>query len=229
MYRNSLFGVDIDSGAAEIAKLRLWLSLVVDEEDILSIKTLPNLDYKIVCGNSLLGLPEGVLLNTETIKKIENFKDKFINTTNPKLKNDLKEKIDELIYELIKEASDLIKYNLDIKFDFHIFFPEVFHNQNAFDIVIANPPYIGEKGDKEIFREIKQSPLKKYYSRKMDVFYFFFHLAINICKENSIIAFITTNYYPTAFGARKLREDFKWRSSINHIINFNELKIFDLL
>jgi hypothetical protein len=52
---NSLYGVDIDSGAVEIAKLRLWLSLVVDEDDIQNIKPLPNLDYKIVCGNSLIG------------------------------------------------------------------------------------------------------------------------------------------------------------------------------
>src|SRR4030042_1130847 len=53
--QNSLYGVDIDPGAVEIAKLRLWLSLVVDEDDFKEIKPLPNLDYKIVCGNSLLG------------------------------------------------------------------------------------------------------------------------------------------------------------------------------
>ena len=54
--QNCLYGVDIDPGAVEIAKLRLWLSLVVDEEDVKQIKPLPNLDYKIVTGNSLLGV-----------------------------------------------------------------------------------------------------------------------------------------------------------------------------
>ena len=54
--KNCLYGVDIDPGAVEIAKLRLWLSLVVDEEDVKQIKPLPNLDYKIVSGNSLLGV-----------------------------------------------------------------------------------------------------------------------------------------------------------------------------
>ncbi|MBM4177117.1 MAG: class I SAM-dependent DNA methyltransferase, partial [Ignavibacteria bacterium] len=57
---NSLYGVDIDPGAVEIAKLRLWLSLVVDEDDISNIKPLPNLDYKIVCGNSLLGVEKNL-------------------------------------------------------------------------------------------------------------------------------------------------------------------------
>ena len=60
--QNSLYGVDIDPGAVEIAKLRLWLSLVVDEEDIKQIKPLPNLDYKIMQGNSLLEEFEGVKL-----------------------------------------------------------------------------------------------------------------------------------------------------------------------
>ncbi len=57
-----LYGVDIDPGAVEIAKLRLWLSLVVDEDDIRQIKPLPNLDYKIMQGNSLLDHFEGVKL-----------------------------------------------------------------------------------------------------------------------------------------------------------------------
>lgn len=57
-----LYGVDIDPGAVEIAKLRLWLSLVVDEDDIREIKPLPNLDYKIMQGNSLLDRFEGVKL-----------------------------------------------------------------------------------------------------------------------------------------------------------------------
>lgn len=57
---NSIYGVDIDGGAVEIAKLRFWLSLVVDEEDIKNIKPLPNLDYKIMQGNSLITSYEGI-------------------------------------------------------------------------------------------------------------------------------------------------------------------------
>lgn len=65
--QNSLYGVDIDPGAVEIAKLRLWLSLIVDEEDIREIKPLPNLDYKIMQGNSLLEEFEGVKLFDEKL------------------------------------------------------------------------------------------------------------------------------------------------------------------
>jgi len=52
--QDCLYGVDIDPGAVEIAKLRLWLSLVVDEEEIRQIQPLPNLDYKIMQGDSLI-------------------------------------------------------------------------------------------------------------------------------------------------------------------------------
>src|SRR5438046_9931496 len=66
---HSLYGVDEDPGAVEIAKLRLWLSMVVDEEEISDIKPLPNLDYKIMQGNSLLEEFEGVRLFDEKALK----------------------------------------------------------------------------------------------------------------------------------------------------------------
>ena len=47
--QNNIFGVDIEQGAVDIARLRFWLALVVDAEEP---QPLPNLDYKITCGNS---------------------------------------------------------------------------------------------------------------------------------------------------------------------------------
>jgi hypothetical protein len=68
--QESIYGVDIDPGAVDIAKLRLWLSLVVDEEDYRTIKPLPNLDYKIVCGNSLLRT-EKTLFNNNLLHTLQ--------------------------------------------------------------------------------------------------------------------------------------------------------------
>lgn len=55
--RDNLYGVDIENSAIEIAKLRLWLSLIenLDLSDISQIETLPNIEYKIIDGNSLIG------------------------------------------------------------------------------------------------------------------------------------------------------------------------------
>lgn len=63
---HSLYGVDLDPSAIDIARLRLWLSLVVDEDDYTVIDALPNLDYKIMQGNSLIEEFEGVKLFDET-------------------------------------------------------------------------------------------------------------------------------------------------------------------
>jgi adenine-specific DNA-methyltransferase len=214
---HSLYGVDIDPGAVEIAKLRLWLSLVVDEEDIKNIKPLPNLDYKIVCGNSLLGV-EKDLFNLQHFTDLEKLKPLHFNETNPAKKQEYKKQIDNLISQIT---------NGHTEFDFEVYFSEVFHANGGFDVVIANPPYIGESGHKELFRKTKTGILGQYYLGKMDYFYFFFHLSFNISKAKGQIAFITTNYYLTATGALKLREDFKKRGIIRRLINFNELRIFE--
>lgn len=130
--QNCLYGVDIDPGAVEIAKLRLWLSLVVDEEDIKQIQPLPNLDYKIVCGNSLLGVEKN-LFNIELFQKLEELKPLYFNETNAKKKQEYRKQIDNLIKKLT---------NNNETFDFEVYFSEVFHEKGGFDVVIANPPYI---------------------------------------------------------------------------------------
>jgi len=107
--QNSLYGVDIDPGAVEIAKLRLWLSLVVDEEDIRQIKPLPNLDYKIMQGNSLIELisPEFLAGRGDSIRKglIERFnreKDELFEITSPSQKQRKREELNSLIREIFK-------------------------------------------------------------------------------------------------------------------------------
>ena len=115
---HSLYGVDIDPGAVEIAKLRLWLSLVVDEDDIKNIKPLPNLDYRIMQGNSLISefmginfdskkerSTENLMFKDETHGLIEQFqkkKDEFLNESNVLQKTKLKNKVDGLLIEIFE-------------------------------------------------------------------------------------------------------------------------------
>lgn len=96
--QDGLYGVDIDPGAVEIAKLRLWLSLVVEEESIKNIRPLPNLDYKIMQGNSLLGEYEGVELIDRSFFEKEEPREKELAA--------LKERQNELQQEYIKLHSE---------------------------------------------------------------------------------------------------------------------------
>lgn len=66
--KKSIFAVDIEPSAIDIAKLRLWLSLVVDAE-VKTVNTLPNLDYNIMVGNSLIDEYEGIKLFDEELLK----------------------------------------------------------------------------------------------------------------------------------------------------------------
>jgi hypothetical protein len=93
--QNCLYGVDIDPGAVEIAKLRLWLSLVVDEQEITQIQPLPNLDYKIVCGNSLLGFP----FKSQRLTAIEQLKQQFFDEADHEKKAKLKSQVDQQLRE----------------------------------------------------------------------------------------------------------------------------------
>ena len=130
--QNSLYGVDIDPGAVEIAKLRLWLSLVVDEEDVRQIKPLPNLDFKVVTGNSLLSVDKDELENWQALNRLEKLKPKFFDEPHGERKQAYKQEISDLMYELTKGNKT---------FDFEIYFSEVFHLNAGFDVLIANPPY----------------------------------------------------------------------------------------
>lgn len=125
---NSIYGVDIDPGAVDIAKLRFWLSLVVDEEDVKNIKPLPNLDYKIMQGNSLITNYEGIdfdeiideykpntqlMMNlwgdkTQDLKlKLKNKQSEFLKTPYATRKVELKHEIEDTILELVKEKLEI--------------------------------------------------------------------------------------------------------------------------
>ncbi|HHZ00398.1 MAG TPA: DNA modification methylase, partial [Tissierellia bacterium] len=191
---NSLYGVDIDPGAVEICKLRFWLSMIVDEEDFHNIKPLPNLDYKIVCGNSLLGVEKG-LYNHQDFAELEKLKPKYFSfsETNPIKKQQLKNEIDRLIYKITKGHKE---------FDFEVYFSEVFREKGGFDIVIANPPYISTKGVSENVKKL----LQKYYGFADDLYSHFYFRSMEILKKNGILTYISSKTFWTIQTKKNLRE-----------------------
>lgn len=166
--KNNIYGVDIEKGAVDIARLRFWLAIIVDEEEPLP---LPNLDYKIMQGNSLLESFEGEDLsnmtkqesgnlfdNGEAIAKLTQAINGFYIPHDHVAKAKIRAQIKENIIQLLKERQlppkvieDLSKLDLHENSQFflwHTWFHDVFNrpsncnNRNGFDIVIGNPPYI---------------------------------------------------------------------------------------
>ncbi len=99
--------------------------------------------------------------------------------------------------------------------------------EETFDIILGNPPYIGEKNNKTFFRDIKKNKFgKKYYESKMDYYYFFMYKGWELLAPKGVMGVITTNYFFTADGANKLRHFIKENISFKEIINFHEKKLF---
>ena len=104
---NNIYGVDIEKGAIDIARLRFWLSIVVDEK---TPHALPNFDYKFMQGNSLIPTFGGQYINLSTKNQ------KHINV--PKMR-EVKKKILELKHRFYASSGEE-KYNLNIQIKDHI-------------------------------------------------------------------------------------------------------------
>jgi len=98
-----------------------------------------------------------------------------------------------------------------------------------FDYVCSNPPYVGEKGHKELFRSTRAAlPYwNRHYQGKMDYLYWFVILGLLKLRRGGKLGFITTSYWPTADGASHLREFILENALILEIIDFGETRIFE--
>ena len=268
--KNCIFAADIEPSAVDIAQLRLWLSLVIDDEINPNAQSaldghknplpLPNLESNILCGNSLIDEFEGTRLIKESdlfgdstyqldmnhsrfesiVRTLIEKQNELFRCDNTEKKKQLKDEIESLRDMVILsqlegcDADTIQRYHETKRMAskpyvlWQLDFARVFREKGGFDIVIGNPPYIGESGHKEMFRAVAETEFgKRTYQGKMDFFYFFFHKGIDILHSKGELAFITTNYYPTATGAKTLRKDFADRTYIRQLINFNEVRVFE--
>lgn len=221
--QESIYGVDIDASAIDIARLRLWLSLVVDEDDLDPIETLPNLDYKIVCGNSLIGLPaQGADRYPQVSDELEKLKKKFYGITDETEKKELRNEINKKIQDVLDTATNFEGYKID--FDFKLFFSEVWREKGGFDVVIGNPPYVSiSKVDyKDILKKINYET----YATTGDLYVLFYENGYNFLKPRGNVNLITSNKWINASYGAKTRSFFAKKTNPKLLIDFAKVKIF---
>ena len=132
-----------------------------------------------------------------------------------------------------KKDRKLSKLNNNIKcgnsllaseFDWHKEFPEIMKD-GGFDVVIGNPPYIKEATNKSAFDGLHEHPC---YQGKMDLWYFFGALALDIIKKDyGLIGYIAPNNWITNDGASKFRNIVLNEGKITEFIDFGDFKVFD--
>lgn len=190
--QNSIFGIDIQPIAVEIARLRCFLSLVIeekvyDDEPNRGINPLPNLDFKFIIANTLLSLPHdsdvkknvsanqmSIFENQEHIDQLKAVREEYFSANDAETKNELKLAFSEIQKSMFQEA--LNNNKMASALYQALFQWEPFNNtvtdwfdsdwmfgiKDGFDIIIANPPYI----DSENMMNSGMGGLRDYISNK---------------------------------------------------------------
>ncbi|MEO8253223.1 MAG: Eco57I restriction-modification methylase domain-containing protein, partial [Flavobacterium sp.] len=128
----------------------------------------------------------------------------------------------------LKQVNNLKTNNKPFNhFDWRLDFPEILNpmvnNNTGFDIVIGNPPYIKEYTSKEAFDGFRDS---KYYQGKMDLWYGFACVSIDLLKEKGVECFIAQNNWITSSGASIFRNKVLKETQIKLFTDFWNYKVF---
>jgi len=133
--------------------------------------------------------------------------------------------IDKLTAEVKKNELEKTKQTvLEWRFEFPELLDDVTSAFTGFDIVIGNPPYMKENDDKTVFNGLRDLEV---YQGKMDIWYLFCGLGLDLLKDNALLCFIATNNWVTNYGAKKLRNKITSSSKILQLIDFNDFMVFD--
>ena len=240
--RDNIYGVDIEKGAVDIARLRFWLSLVVDED---TPSPLPNLDYKIMQGNSLLEWYNGTDLSkltdmaasddlfgggrAEELKKdLAKLLKRYFGESDHEKKFALKGAIKAAITEILDIAGVEIPDGIDIAensqfFLWHTWYNEVFANNGGFDICLGNPPYLATRSglisnyDKNAYRQLFRTAEGQF-----DLYGLFIEHGLNILKPSGIEVLITESTFVSNQNFKTLRKILITENTYNQLIYLGE-------
>ena len=250
---NCLYGCDIQSIAAQITKLRFFISLICNCEKDASkpnfgIPTLPNLETKFVSANSLIAKKkEDRQLNLFKSEEIESIKKELhqirhlhFSAKSTSTKHRLREKDLALREELIELLSDennfasddakqLAEWNPYDQNDTSSFFdPEwMFGVADGFDIVIGNPPYIQLQNNGGELAKLYEGCGYSTFARTGDIYCLFYERGWQLLKKDGHLCYITSNKWMRAGYGEKTRDFFANKTNPLLLIDFAGVKIFE--
>src|SRR5574337_457384 len=247
LIEHCLYGVDIQPIAVQIAKLRCFISLVVDQRvdpkaDNLGIRPLPNLETQFVAANTLIGIdrPGQQLLRNLEIDRLEEdlrrVRDRHFNARTPATKRKYREEdamlrrtisglleVDGFPHETAEQLAKWDPYNQNASAAF--FDPEwMFGAQDGFDIAVGNPPYVRQEDIKDQKPALKDR--YQCYTGTADLYVYFYERSVQLLKTGGILSFISSNkYFRSAYG-EKLRRFLGEDTRVLQIIDFGDAPVF---
>lgn len=253
LIENCIYGVDIQPIAVQIAKLRFFISLVIDQKkqpgkENFGIRALPNLETKFVAANTLIGLErlgQGSLKNREIEKRekdLKSIRHQYFSakTRRDKINWQKKDKIlrEEISKLLVRDGWDTTTAQQIVRFDPYdqnasspFFDPEwMFSTTDGFDVVIGNPPYVrADSGDEHL--ALRQQIIKSgHYEtlwEKWDLFIPFMERGYKLLRSGGITSLIVSDAYCHSKYAQKSQEWFLNNSRILRLDFFSKIKIFE--
>ena len=250
LIQNSIFGVDIQTVACQIAKLRVFISLAVEQvgnqkaRENYGIRPLPNLETRFVAANSLIGLHQGQLSLARTPKvneieqQIKQISDLYFNARTRNKKQEYKQSDTELRKVLADELTanmnlsadeaqqiaDWSPYDQNRKASW--FDPEwMFGEKQGFDIVIGNPPYVRQE------KIEGKNELKKFYGNffkgTADLYTYFYSRGGDLLKDQGTLCLITSNKFMRAAYGEPLREFLTSDLKPAAVLDFGNKGVFD--
>ena len=211
--QRNLYGVDIDDFAVNIAMLRMWLSLAIEYEGQ-EPEPLPNLDFKVVCGDSLLGpdpssgaeVQGGLGYSQDKVQLLGRLKGEFLRASNGAEKDRLRTRIAELNAE-IRESLGMTATEGVI--NWRVEFAEVFGGGQGFDIAIANPPYVQLQRDGGRLGNLYRDVGYATFVRTGDVYQLFYERGCQMLQpDRGVLAYITSNSWLKAEYGKSTRRYF---------------------
>ena len=250
---NCLYGSDIQSIAAQITKLRFFISLICDCEKDASkpnfgIPTLPNLETKFVSANSLVAKKkkpaQGNLFENPEIeptkKELAEIRHKHFSAKSASTKHRLREK-DQVVREKLarllsdddnfapEDAKQLAAWNpYDQNAVSPFFDPEwMFGVVDGFDIVIGNPPYIQLQNNGGELAQLYEGGGYSTFARTGDIYCLFYERGWQLLKKNGHLCYITSNKWMRAGYGEKTRDFFVNKTNPLLLIDFAGVKVFE--
>lgn len=252
--QNNIYGVDIEKGAVDIARLRFWLALIIDKKEPMP---LPNLDFKIMQGNSLLESYKGVDLDV-TSKKLKTGKDtkktrgvlslgfeetdvqkiiqdlvkSYFSITDHTLRAQRRQQIDKYVKDYIKVCAEGNHEVQDAVDELEIPNDQFFLWHTYFADVFEQGGFDIVIGNPPYGVSIKDDYRKAVVTSwgnvpDYEIYYYFIVLAAPLLKEKGIMSYIIPNTFLFNTFAKHFREMLVEKWNVLEILDCTKFPIFE--
>lgn len=252
--QNNIYGVDIEKGAVDIARLRFWLALIIDEKEPMP---LPNLDFKIMQGNSLLESYKGVDLDvtskklktgkdtkktrgvlslgfeeTDVQKTIQDLVKSYFSITDHTLRAQRRQQIDKYVKDYIKVCAEGNHEVQDAVDELEIPNDQFFLWHTYFADVFEQGGFDIVIGNPPYGVSIKDDYRKAVVASwgnvpDYEIYYYFIVLAAPLLKEKGIMSYIIPNTFLFNTFAKHFREMLVGKWNVLEILDCTKFPIFE--